>query len=151
MHYVFISYSVQDEDIARRLHEALTHVGVETFLAGISLEPGSNWTQEIFKALRSSEWVFFVASHAACQSHTVQQELGASLIQQKRIIPILIDIAPHELPGWVGQHQAIDARGNSENLNRTIQAIGEKVRDKKFWTGVILGGIAAALLLGGGR
>lgn len=151
MSSAFISYSTQDEALARRLYQALSNVGVKTFLASISIQPGMNWTQEIFNNLRASDWVFFVASKAACSSHAVQQEIGASLIQEKHIIPILVDIAPEELPGWVGQHQAIDARHGGERLSETIAAIGQKVREQKFWSGVILGGIAVALLSGGAK
>lgn len=148
---VFISYSTHDEHIAKQIHQALTSVNVDTFLAGISIEPGSNWTKTVFDALRDSEWVFFIASKSACASHAVQQELGASLVQNKSIIPILIDISPSELPGWVGQHQAIDARKDSDHLNQTIQAIGEKVKNQKFWAGVVLTGVALALITSQGR
>ena len=146
MPHVFISYSTKDESIAQRIHDSLTSVGVDTLLAGLSIEAGSNWTKAIFDALRSSEWVFFVASKSACASRAVQQELGASLIAEKSVIPILIDISASELPGWVGQHQAIDARTDAEQLNSTIQAIGEKVKSQKFWAGVILAGVALAVL-----
>ena len=145
MSKAFISYSVKDADAAMQLHGALTQVGVETFLAGISLEAGSDWTQEIFNSLKDAEWVFFLASKNSIGSHAVQQELGASLIQEKIIIPILLDVSPEELPGWVNKHQAIDSRNNPESLKKTIESIGKKVKDDKFWSGVVLGGLAVAL------
>lgn len=51
---VFISYSVKDEPFAKRIYNALSSLGVSTFLAGISLKPGSNWTEEI----SSSRYIF---------------------------------------------------------------------------------------------
>jgi len=142
---VFISYSSHDEYIAKQLHGALAQVGAEPFLAGVSLQPGVNWTEAIFQNLKVAQWVFFIATKASCSSPAVQQELGASLIQDKHIIPFLIDISPSELPGWVGRHQAIDARKDSGQLRATIEAIGKKVRDDKLWAGIILGGIGVAL------
>ncbi len=151
MSKVFISYSAKDENIAKQLHGALSLVGAEPFLASLSLKPGENWTEEIFKNLKAAQWVFFIATKSSCSSSTVQQELGASLIQNKHIIPILVDISPSELPGWIGNYQAIDARKDAGQLHATIDAIGQKIRDDKFWTGVILGGIAVALLASSGK
>ncbi len=151
MSKVFISYSTQDENIAQQIHAALDQVGADPFLASISLQPGANWTNEIFSNLKSAQWVFFIATQASCSSPAVQQELGASLIQNKNIIPILIDISPSDLPGWVGQHQAIDARKDGGHLRATIDAIGQKVKSDKFWSGVILGGLVVALFTLPGR
>lgn len=151
MSKVFISYSTKDEHIARDIFNALNQVGAEPFLASISLQPGVNWTQEIFNNLKDARWVFFIATKSACASPAVQQELGASLANNKHLIPVLIDISPSELPGWVGQHQAVDARTDIGHLRATIEAIGKTVRDDKFWSGVILGGLAVALLTSIGK
>ncbi|MFK5948178.1 MAG: toll/interleukin-1 receptor domain-containing protein [Methylococcales bacterium] len=146
MSKVFISYSTQDENIAQQIHAALNRVGAEPFLASLSLQPGVNWSEEIFNNLKSAEWVFFIATQSSCSSPAVQQELGASLSQNKNIIPILIDISPSELPGWIGKHQAIDARKDSNHLHATIDAIGKKIKDNKFSSGLILGGIIGVLM-----
>ena len=57
MSRVFISYSSQDENIAKQLYDTLLPIGAEPFLASVSIEPGSNWTDEIFKSLEESDWV----------------------------------------------------------------------------------------------
>ncbi len=146
MSNAFISYSVKDESIAVKLHNLMTSMGVSTFMAGISLEPGQNWTDAIFENLKKSEWVFFIASKNSCGSHAVQQELGASLIQEKTIIPILIDIKPEELPGWAKRYQAIDIKQTPELLHKTIEKIAEKIKVDKFWAGVIIGGLIVGLI-----
>ena len=147
MSKVFISYSTQDENTAKQIHAALSQVGAEPFLASISIQPGTNWTDEIFNNLNSAQWVFFIATKSSCSSPAVQQELGVSLGQNKHIIPILIDISPEELPGWMGKYQAIDARKDVEHLRATIDAIGQRVKYDKFCSGVILGGLAVALFM----
>ena len=143
----FISYSVKDDHLAKGLYSAMTMAGIETFLAGISIDPGNNWTDTIFEKLNKSDWVFFLASKNSCNSQAVQQELGASLIQKKTIIPLLVDITPEELPGWVGNHQAIDLRSSPELLRKTIGQIAEKIKIDKFWAGVIVGAIVVGLLV----
>ena len=141
----FISYSVQDEHIAKGLYKMTSMAGIKTFLAGISLEPGSNWTESIFKNLEESQWVFFLATKNSVSSAAVQQELGASLAQKKTIIPVLIDITSEELPGWVSQHQAIDIKSSPENLHAIIGKIAEKIKVDKFWAGVIVGALIIGL------
>jgi len=141
----FISYSVKDESLAKSLHTMTSMAGIDTFLAGISIEAGSNWTDEIFKHLNEAKWVFFLATKSSINSAAVQQELGASLIQEKSIIPLLIDIAPEELPGWVGNHQAIDINSAPELLHQKIEAIAEKIKVDNFWAGVIVGAIIVGL------
>lgn len=144
---VFISYSSLDEEIAKSLYSAMSAAGVPTFLAGISIKPGERWTDVIFSNLEKSEWVFFLASKNSCMSHAVQQEIGASLIQKKTVIPVLIDILPEELPGWVGMHQAIDLKSSPELIHKTIEKISEKLNVDKFWIGLIFGAIVVGLIL----
>lgn len=147
MSSAFISYSVKDEQLARSLYSATTMAGIETFLASISIEPGSRWTTAIFKNLEQADWIFFLASKNSISSAAVQQELGASLVQKKTIIPLLIDISPEELPGWVGSHQAIDLKSSPEKLHDAISKIAEKIKVDKFWAGLIVGAIIISLLM----
>ena len=146
MYSAFISYSVKDEEIARQFHSLLSSAGIDTFLAGISIEPGSDWTEVIFSNLEKAECVFFLASKNSISSAAVQQEIGGSLIQKKTLIPVLIDISPEELPGWVGKHQAIDIK-NPSHLQRTISSISKKVKEDKMWAGIIIGLFLAFLAM----
>ena len=143
---VFISYSTQDSSLARQLHQAIQNVGAKTFLAELSIPPGTDWQDEIFKELRSSKFVFFLASKAACNSYAVQQEIGASIIQQKVVFPLLIDISASELPGFIGTQQAIDLRTDVEKLQSTIRGIGKKLSDDRFLAGAILAAVLIAVI-----
>jgi|SRR3989344_4005074 len=147
MTIAFISYSSNDEKIANQLYSAMTIAGIETFMAGISIEPGAKWTETIFKNLKAANWVFFIASKNSCSSPAVQQELGASLIQEKTIIPILIDVTPEELPAWADRYQAIDIKQAPELIHQTIDRIAEKIKIDKFWAGVILGALIVGLIV----
>jgi len=143
----FISYSFKDEYLANGLYSAMNMAGIDTFLAGISIEPGKKWSNVIFENLKKADWVFFIASKNSCNSQAVQQELGASLIQNKTIIPLLVDIKPEELPGWVGKHQAIDLKSSPELLHKAIGQIAEKIKVERFWAGLIVGAIVIGLLV----
>ena len=141
MHNAFISYSSKDEEIAMQLHGVLKMAGIDTFMAALSIAPGTNWAEAIFDNLAKANWVFFLATKNSCESQAVQQELGASLASKKSIIPILVDIEAEELPGWVDRYQAIDIHKAPEVLRSTIENISEKIKVDKFWSGVVIGAL----------
>ena len=146
MHNAFISYSSKDEEIAMQLHGTLKMAGINPFMAALSITPGTNWSEAIFENLKKANWVFFLATKNACESQTVQQELGASLASKKTIIPILVDIKPEELPGRVNRYQAIDIQKAPEALHSTIEKISEQIKVDKFWTGVVIGVLVIGLI-----
>ena len=143
----FISYSSKDEEIAEILHRFLEHAGIDTFMAAVSIEPGKKWTEAIFENLSKATWVFFLATRNSCESQFVQQELGAALATDKTIIPLLVDISPEELPGWVDRCQAIDIRESPELFRMTIEKISEKSKEDKFWFGVIFAAVVVFMLI----
>jgi hypothetical protein len=146
MYSAFISYSTKDEEIAQTLKTTSELAGIRTFLASISIEGGEDGTETIFESLKESNWVFFLASKNSVASPFVLQELGASLFHEKTIIPLLIDIEPEDLPGWVKKHQAINLRDSPELLQKAIDKIADKIKVDKFWAGVIVGVIMAVLM-----
>jgi hypothetical protein len=149
---IFISYSTADERVARFLHQHLTGEGMQVFLASVSLQPGQRWTLEILNALRNSSWMLFLASRAACASPWVQQELGAALITQKKLVPIVWDMPPSELPGWVQHYQALNLAGASmEDVKTQMTAIANKIKSDKAQGFLVVGLLVAALLALGSK
>ncbi|MES9852476.1 MAG: toll/interleukin-1 receptor domain-containing protein [Candidatus Thiodiazotropha sp. L084R] len=143
---VFISYSVQDEKLARFVRDHLLHQKLDVFLASISLEAGHKWTPQIFQALKESKWVFFLASECALKSNNVQQELGAALITEKKIVPIMWDIEPSQLPVWISQYQGLCLKGQPmDNIRSQVATLSAKVKADKIqgmWVaGAMLAGI----------
>lgn len=129
---VFISYSERDKAFAEAIYRLLTQEGLNVFLAGISLIPGHPWTPQILNSLKSAPWVIFLASRSACQSPYVQQELGAALISSKKIVSIVWDIAPTELPGWINQYQAINiTKAPIEKIREEIVNISSQIKADK--------------------
>ena len=109
----FISYANEDLDMAQIVKTVLEARDVSVFIASVSLKPGDDWGKEIKHDLLNSMCVIFLASKKACESPFVQQELGMALGASKKVIPIVWDISPSDLPGWVDRYQAIDIRGGS--------------------------------------
>jgi hypothetical protein len=143
---IFISYSTKDEPIARFLHQHLTNEGMSVFLASASLQPGQLWPQEVLNALRTSSWVLFLASRAACSSPWVQQELGAALITKKTLVPIVWDMPPSALPGWTAQYQALDfGRASLDEVKTKMTEIAQQIKTSKA-QGLLIAGLIIASL-----
>lgn len=141
----FVSYSSKDLPFATAVHRDLTAQGVDTFLAAISLRPGDSWTPVIHEALRQSSWVILLASRAACASAYVQQEIGRALGGNKKLIPVVWDMAPEELPGWLNQVHALDIRRSTPaQIQQRILEIAAWIKEDKA-RGMLVGG---ALLAG---
>src|ERR1700680_1009066 len=141
---VFISHSSADRQFAEFLHRHLTSEGLSVFLAPISLLPGQRWPQEILNALAASTWVLFLASRAACASPWVQQELGAAIAKQKKLVPIVWDMPPSALPGWAGHIPAVNLAGASaDQIQAQITAIAEQIKADKA-KGLLIGGLLLA-------
>lgn len=143
----FISHSSEDAAFAKGIHEHLTARGVQTFLAPVSMESGAHWSPRILSALRESRWVIFLASRKACASSFVQQEVGGAVVQQKKLVPIVWDMDPSELPAWTKEYQAINIRGASaQEVAAQVAGIAARIREDKAVGAVVLGAAIAVLI-----
>lgn len=143
----FISYASSDGQLAEFVRRELVGQGVSVFLAPVSIEPGAAWSEVIRNNLRASPWVIVLASHAAVGSAWVNQEIGAAHSGAKNIIPIVWDMPPSELPGWLGRYQAIDLRGGSlDQLQQHVRVIAGRISSDNMMGLVILGALLFAVV-----
>jgi hypothetical protein len=147
---VFISHAQADLPLAQFLHRHLSQEGLSAYLATVSMVPGEQWKQVILDNLRSSTWVICLASRAACESHWVMQEMGVAIGANKKLVPIVWDVSPQELPGWMREYQAVNLGGaNQEVARAAIERISETIKSEKQKGLVILGMVIAGLMLFG--
>ena len=143
----FISYSTMDQKLADFIYSELSRQGVSVFMASVSLTPGDNWTNEIINNIKSSSWVILLASRIACQSAYVLQETGMALSTDKKLIPVVWDIKPTELPGWIDRSQALDLKNATiEEIQKRISQIALKIKQDKTNGALIIGAVILGLL-----
>ena len=117
-------------------------------MASASLQPGQRWSSEIITNLRDSSWVVVLASRAACSSAYVNQEIGGALLLSKALVPIVWDMSPTELPGWLREVQAIDLRGSPlPALRQQIAAIAHRINQQNSKGNLILAAAIVGLIL----
>jgi hypothetical protein len=105
---VFLSYSTQDKDEARQIHGALAQVAKTCFMAEKSLQPGDKFHEEIRASIRASVEVWILVSPRSIQSAWVQREVDVAWGLEKRIVPILLQCSPGDLPEILADAHAID-------------------------------------------
>lgn len=128
----FISYTASGEWLARSVKRDLELHGLSAFVARASLEPGQRWSAEVLNALRSSDWVFFLAGKEARESAYVQQEVGGAIVGKKVLIPVIWDCSPEELPGWTKEFQALDLRNMTpQQMRAQILRIAARMQATK--------------------
>ena len=140
---IFISYSSADSKVAREIYEWLSKEDVNVFLAEISMEAGDAWDEKIKRNLREAAYCIFLASRKACASQSVNQEIGMAIRDNKNIIPVVWDMPPTELPGFLKCNtQAVDMRGKDPKvllvvLNRTVTKV-KKSKAIALFVGLML-------------
>jgi hypothetical protein len=78
------------------------------------------------------------------------QEMGVAIGANKKLVPIVWDVSPQELPGWMREYQAVNLGGaNQEEARAAIERISETIKSEKQKGVVILGMVIAGLMLFG--
>lgn len=138
---IFISYSTKDQNLADFVFRHLKAEGVEVFMAAASLSPGQDWAETIKQNLRASNTVIVLASKASISSPFVLFEAGgAFFLEGKKIIPIIWDIEPTELPAWLSRYQALDLRRlpHAQAFVAHLHEVAEKIkRDQLIGLGIV--------------
>lgn len=91
---VFISYSRIDQPLVSRAVEFLRGGGLQVFLDSQSIAYGSDWRQELVKAIEDSERVMLFWTAAAALSRWVTREWKLALKRGKKVVPTLLDETP---------------------------------------------------------
>jgi len=126
--------------MARKLYMMLQIAGANPFLAELNLQPGVKWKAEILEVLRTTPWVFFLATANSCPSQAVAHEIGASLVLNKKLIPLMWGVTPKDLPPWVDDTQAVDLL-DGQKVSQLLQQIGAKIKSDTFVQGIVVAGL----------
>jgi hypothetical protein len=92
------------------------------FRAPSAIEPGGDWDEDIFEALRGSRIVLFLVTHNSLSSEWCSYEVGAARALDKRVLCALRHVAPERLPPALKRFQALPAQ-SAKQLKHVIDAI----------------------------
>jgi hypothetical protein len=88
---VFLSYSVGPSDLqlVANLQEQVNAAGVALYLADRDVQPGTNLSAKIEKAISRSEAVVALLTEKGVDSNWVNQEIGFALGKEKVVVPLV--------------------------------------------------------------
>jgi hypothetical protein len=86
---VFISYSRQDKDLVRALHDAFSAQKRDTWVDWEDIPPTAEWLKEIFSAIEAAHTFVFVISPDSITSEVCKQETAHAAKHNKRLVPIV--------------------------------------------------------------
>ena len=97
--------------------------------------------------------MILLGSRHAASSAFVNQEIGSALLSSKRVVPIVWDMSPSELPGWTSGLQAVDLRGSTViALQQQVENIAIRIKQEKAQGLLIVGAVILGLFaLGSGK
>ncbi|NEO97636.1 MAG: TIR domain-containing protein [Symploca sp. SIO2E9] len=139
---VFISYSRADSDFARKLNEALQLQGKTTWFDQESILPGSDFQQEIYRGIESSDNFLFIISPSSVNSPYCYGEVEYAHKLNKRLVTVLhLEVATQEIHPLLAKVQWIDFKRYGDNfyanfseLIRTLDLDREHVRSHTKWS-----------------
>ena len=116
-------------------------------MASVSLLPGQDWSAQIKENLKVSPWLILLASREGCKSAYVLQETGMVMITDKRLIPIVWDMSPSELPGWIDRHHALNLKdANVFQIQAQMAQIAKTIHEDKTKGLLIVGAAIFGLI-----
>ncbi|MFA4855334.1 MAG: toll/interleukin-1 receptor domain-containing protein [archaeon] len=129
---IFCSYSTINKEIAGRLKQELEGFGFSVFLAHEDIAPCEKWEQVIAEKLSESDALMALLTKEYKESDWADQEVGMAVTQDKKIIPIQIDLIPY---GFIKKYQAF--KMTPERIPYNIPEIASQIfeaikRDEKF-------------------
>jgi hypothetical protein len=105
---VFLSYSSQDAKEAEALGKVIEIAGGNVFFAGSNLRPGDDFEERIRDAIPSCREFWLLASPDSLKSEWVRRECAAAWALKKKIVPILRNCLPGELPNNISRIHTVE-------------------------------------------
>ena len=123
MSHIFISYSRRDQEVTRRLHDALKEQGHESWVDWEGIMPSAEWLQEIYTAIDAADFFLFLISPDSITSEVCAQEVAHAAASHKRLVPLLIrDVNASNVPPVAAIHNWIYCR-ESDDFDEALRTL----------------------------
>jgi hypothetical protein len=112
-HYiVFISHSTRDQWVARQMASVIEQRGrrhaVRTFLDEKDIESGDQIHESIRDSIRGCDELLVLLTRRSASRPWVLIEMGAAWGLRKRIVAVMGDVTPEELPDIIFPYKGVD-------------------------------------------
>src|SRR5271157_680110 len=148
---VFLSHSTKDGDFVEKLAIALEASGFTPWLCETSIEPATNWVEEIDKGLKAAHLVLLVWSPDAAASYATGLEWTSALareIAEKRLRLGVVKLGNCELPELLRTRQYVYATKDiHKDSDKAVAAVLDWLKGRRD-LGRLAGDYAPVILEG---
>jgi nucleoside 2-deoxyribosyltransferase len=123
---LFVSYSKKDRNWAKTLARLLEERGFSPWLDERDIQPGTNWEDEVKKAVADSDAVIAVLGEGQ-PSPKVLVEVGMALGQQKPVMPVVV--GKYTDPAYlssISKHEAIKTNNADVAARQIVRAVNDR-------------------------
>jgi TIR domain len=129
---VFISHSSRDQWVARQMARVIESKGrehgVKSFLDEKDIETGDHIHESIRDSIRGCDEFMVLLTRRSASRAWVLIEMGAAWVLRKRVVAVIEDVTPEELPDIIFPYKAVD-------INKFDEYVTEIMRRAKKKTG----------------
>jgi len=126
-HFVFVSFSHEDEPFVAELTAKLAEAGITFFKADRDIQPASDWGEAIWDAIRGCRVFLPILTPRFIASRWCNLEGGAACASKRMVLPVLRYVEPSDVPVPFSRFQSIVVE-NSEQLDGLIAKLREACR-----------------------
>ncbi len=123
---IFISYSHNDVEFAKKLTGELQKSNLDFWVDWEGIPPTADWMQQIEKGIEEADMFIFMLSPDSIESEVCMSELAHAVKNGKRLIPIMVrKIKESGMPEKLARIQYISFSGNDfkDALKKLLTAI----------------------------
>lgn len=127
---VFISHSARDQWVARQMALAIEGKGrpyrVKSFLDEKDVESGDHIHESIRESIRDCDEFMVLLTRRSASRAWVLIEMGAAWVLRKRVVAVMEDVTPEELPDIMFPYKAVDINSFDEYVTEIMRRAKRK-------------------------
>jgi hypothetical protein len=129
---IYVSYKLEERDLAKQLSEQLERLGHRAVYDAVAVAPGENWRQVLLDALSAADAVVVLLSERAMGSPFIMGEIGAAralyhAFGHMLLLPVLVGDIP--IPSVISDLFAVRIRADKAGISQASDEIVKAVAD----------------------
>jgi hypothetical protein len=122
-HHVFLSFCTLDRVQAEELSGLSKMRGLRLFYSDEAILAGELYRNQIRKAVRNSLEMMVLATPRSVERDWVRNEWALALAMEKRVVPVLDELAPPDLPDVLRDRQVVKFEDADDYLAELVQRL----------------------------
>ena len=135
---IVISHATEDYPTAVALADALVHESLKTWLAKRDVPIGSNWPEEITRAISGADFLVVLLSPESITSPHVRREVNMAISKGVTLLPVLLnsrsnvlETLPDDWSYWLSVVQIVNFTDERSTASQIAQQVRKRMPEAK--------------------